>query len=194
MWRITPIAECGTAPEDLEEIAGALFRKNKGIPNFLRLLAQCRPALLAYARAEEALANGALAASLRERIALAVAEINGSAYCVASHTKNGKRTGLSDAEMHAALKATAADSKTETMLHFVQALVLQRGEVSDEDFAAVRKAGFSEAEIIEILANVVLNIFTNYFNILARTELDNSFCRPAAAVQPVRTNAREGIP
>jgi alkylhydroperoxidase family enzyme len=67
---------------------------------------------------------------------------------------------------------SAKDPKTEAMLHFVQAIVLQRGDVNDEDFSALRQAGFSETEVIEILANVALNIFTNYFNILAHTGMD----------------------
>ena len=186
MWRLTPIAECGQPTEDLEQIAGTLCRTNNALPNFIKLLARSRPSLIAYARAEEALANGALTTAQRERIALAVAEINGCDYCIAAHLQYGKRAGLSDTEMQAALKATANDHKTETMLHFVQALVLQRGEVGDEDFSVMRKAGFSEAEIIEVLANVVLNIFTNYFNILARTELDGSPSQSNPKTQPTR--------
>jgi hypothetical protein len=64
------------------------------------------------------------------------------------------------------------------MLHFVQAVVLQRGEVSDTDFSTVKNAGFAEAEIIEILTNVILNTFTNYFNLLARTDLGQLLERP----------------
>lgn len=191
MWRLTPIAECGQPPGELEEIVGKLYRPGDGIPNFFKLLAKSRASLLAYVRAEEALANGLLSTAQRERIALAVAEINGSDYCIATHTRNGRKAGLSDAEMQSALKATATDRKTEAMLHFVQAVVLQRGEVSDGDFSALRKVGFSEAEIIEVLADAVLNIFSNYFNILARTDLD---CSPSQANEknhPVGKNVRE---
>lgn len=174
MWRLTPIAECWQPPEDLDEIAGRLFRTGNAAPGFLRLLAKSHPALIAYVRAEEALANGMLTTAQREKIALAVAEINGSSYCLAAHEINGRKAGLTETEIRSARHASADDPKTRTLLHFVQALVLQRGEISDDDFSAMRKAGFSEAEIIESLANVTLNIFTNYFNLLARAELNYS--------------------
>lgn len=132
----------------------------------------------AYLLAEEALGNGRLTLHQREEISLAVAEINGSNYCLATHELAGKQAGLSDEEVTLARKAWSNDAKTKAMLHFVQAVVLQRGEISDDDFSALRTAGFAEAEIIEILANVVLNIFTNYFNLLAQTDLDHPLSRP----------------
>ena len=58
------------------------------------------------------------------------------------------------------------------MLRFTQSMVLQRGEISDDDLGALRKAGFSDAEVIEIVANIALNVFTNYLNILSKTEVD----------------------
>src|SRR6266581_1325183 len=62
----------------------------------------------------------------------------------------------------------AADTKAETRLRFTQAVVLQRGEISDDDFQALRKAGFADGQIIEIVANIALNIFCNYFNSVAK--------------------------
>jgi hypothetical protein len=57
-------------------------------------------------------------------------------------------------------------------LRFTQAVVLQRGNVRDEALQAVRQAGFSDADIIEIVANIALNIFTNYLNLVSNPELD----------------------
>lgn len=184
MWRLTPVSECGQPSQELAEIAGNVCQMDNGIPNFIRLLARSRASLIAYTRAEEALANGVLTSGQREKIALAVAEINGSDYCLAAHETRGKEAGLTEEEIRSARKATADDRKTIVMLHFTQALVLQRGEMSDSDFSTMRIAGFSEAEIIEVLANVVLNIFTNYFNILARTDLDHSTLRATEELQP----------
>ncbi len=178
MRRFTPVTDPQTVQE-LEGIARKLRLAVTGVPNFIRLLAQSPATLRAYARAEAALSKGQLPSSQREEIALAVAEINGSDYCLEFHQQGGRRAGLSDDEVGFARKAAATDSKTRVMLRFVQAVVLQRGEISDDDYVAVRRAGFSEAEIIEILANVSLNIFTNYFNILARTESD---CLPSREI------------
>jgi uncharacterized peroxidase-related enzyme len=177
MWRLTPISECGQLPNDLNKLPDALRGPNNEVSNFAKLLARSRPSLVAYTRAEGALAHGILTPSQRERIALVVAEINGSDYCLAAHQIKGREAGLSDLEMGAARKATASDPKTDAILHLAEALVLQRGEVGDADFSAIRKAGLSESEMIEVLANVVLNVFTNYLNILARTDLDHSLER-----------------
>ena len=85
-----------------------------------------------------------------------------------------------------ARNAAAADPKADTMLRFTRAVVLQRGEISDEDFQALGKAGFTDAQIVEIVANIALNIFSNYFNSVAKTEVDFPLLQPAA-------DARVGI-
>jgi hypothetical protein len=82
--------------------------------------------------------------------------------------------------MQSARNATAADPKAETMLRFTRAVVLQRGDISDDDFHALRKAGFTDAQIVEIVANIALNIFSNYFTSVARTEVDFPLLQPGA--------------
>src|SRR5437762_7071105 len=66
------------------------------------------------------------------------------------------------------------------MLRFTQAVVLQRGDISDEDFQALGKAGFTDAQIVEIVANIALNIFSNYVNSVAKTEVDFPLLQPGA--------------
>ena len=171
MRRFTPM-EIEEVPEELREVAGRLQPAGRGVPNFLRVLAKSPAAMKAYLSAEEALQRGRLASRQRTEISLAVAEINGSNYCLAAHENAGRRGGLSDEEIRMARSASADDARTGAMLRFVQAIVIQRGEVNDEDVGAIQAAGFSETEIIEVLANVALNVFTNYFNLLVQTEVD----------------------
>jgi uncharacterized peroxidase-related enzyme len=144
----------------------------EGIPNFLRILANSPAAARACLAAEGALAQGRLSEREREQIALAVAEINGSKYCLLAHAAAARNAGLSGEEIESARRAAARDAKAAQMLRFTQSLVLQRGEISDEDLCALRKAGFSDAEMVEIVANIALNVFTNYLNILSRTQPD----------------------
>lgn len=177
MWRLNPL-ETKESVRELQVVADRLHLPFNGIPNYLKHLARSTAAMKAYVEAEDALGKGQLTPQQRESIALVVAAINGSDYCLAAHTIAGRQAGLSEDEISATQNASAVNPKTETLLRFVQAIVLQRGELGDPDFAAVQKAGYSESEIIEILANVVLNIFTNYFNILVRTNLDNQFLPP----------------
>jgi|ERR1022692_520877 uncharacterized peroxidase-related enzyme len=171
MLRLSPIEPNQVS----KELQGMLDRGQVGfeeIPTFLKILAKSPAAALAYVRAEDSLAGGQLSEREREQIALVVAEINGSKYCQLAHSVIGKNVGLTEKEVWSARKATAPDPKTDQMLRFTQSVVLQRGEISDEGLCAIRKAGFSDAEVIEIVANIALNILTNYINILSKTEMD----------------------
>ncbi len=84
----------------------------------------------------------------------------------------GKLAGLNEAQITSALKATAQDTRTAAALRFAQTVAEKRGQISDADFQAVQAAGFSEGEVGEIVAHVAINVFTNYFNNVAKTEID----------------------
>ena len=154
--------------------------------NFLHLLANSPAALDAYVASTGALARGQLTPCQRELLALAVAEINGASYCLSAHYAAARKLGLGDAEIRAARRATSADLRTRALLRFAQAVALQRGELSDADFQSLRQAGFTDALIAEIISHIALNIFTNYFNAVARTEIDFPLLKPGAEA-PART-------
>jgi len=139
---------------------------------FLHLLANSPAATDGFLACQSALAAGQLTPRQRELLALAVAEINGSEYCLAVHGALARKAGLTAQDIHFARKATAADPQEDAMLRFTRALTLQRGDVSEADFQALKRARFTDGQIAEVIANIALNIFTNYFNVLARTELD----------------------
>ena len=148
--------------------------------NFLHLLANSPAAFNAYVACAASLNQGQLTPRQRELLALAVGEINGARYCLSAHYAQARKLGVDEAEIRAARKATAADPATRAMLRFAQAVALQRGELSDPDFQALRQAGFTDALIVEIISHIALNIFTNYFNAVARTDLDFPMLRPGA--------------
>ena len=114
---------------------------------------------------------------------LANARENECDYCASAHTLIGKGTGLSATELAANLRGESADAKTQSALDFVRAIVATRGRVSDAQVQAVRAAGYGDGEIVEIVANVAANIFTNYFNHVAATQID--FPRVNAAAPAV---------
>jgi len=146
--------------------------------NFMRTLAQSPPAMEAYRAAERSLAKSRLTAGEREQIALAVAEINDSKYCLAAHTASGKGAGLSPEDIRLARKAVAIDPRADAMLRFTQAIVLQRGDLGDEDLRALRLAGISEPEMVEIVATIAHNIFANYLSLVSRIEADFPLLHP----------------
>lgn len=144
-------------------------------PNLMKTLAVSPAALDGYLKFGAALGNGVLDAKFREQLALAIAQANSCEYCLSAHSAIGKSTGLTDAEIRSSREAEAADAKRAASLRFAQTVVVQRGDVSDEAIARVRAAGFTDAEITEIVGAVAINIFTNYFNLVARTEVDFPF-------------------
>jgi uncharacterized peroxidase-related enzyme len=121
--------------------------------------------------------NGALAKALdlktRERIAIAVAQSNKCDYCLSAHSYIGLNLAKMDtAEIASNRQGTSADSKANAAVGFAIKVNEERGNVSDADVQAVRAAGFTDAQIIEIVAVVAENIFTNLLNIVAGTEID----------------------
>lgn len=151
----------------------ALLQASLGvIPNMTRSMAQSPAVLEGYISLNGALSKGSLSRPLREELALTLAAANHCNYCASAHSLLGKLAGLTELQIAAALKGTAENNKTAAALQFAQTVVEKHGQISDTDFQSVRAAGFSEGEIAEIVAQVALNIFTNYFNNVAKTEID----------------------
>ncbi len=154
------------------ELFSAVKSKLGVVPNLMRTLGQSPAALEAYLGFSGTLAKGVLPAKVREQLALTIGEANTCDYCLAAHSLLGKGAGLSPESIIAARLARAEDPKTDALLKFAAAVVESRGLVADEMLANVRSAGASDAEIIEVVAHVALNILTNYTNHVAQTVVD----------------------
>lgn len=165
---INPAEAVGKAKQLLDGVQAKIGMT----PNLMKTLAAGPAALEAYLNMSAALATGGLDAKLREQIALTVAQANSCEYCLSAHSAIGKMVGLKPEEIAASREAHSADAKRQAGLQFAQAVVVERGEVSDEALARVRAAGYTDGEITEIVGNVAMNIFTNYFNHVARTIVD----------------------
>jgi uncharacterized peroxidase-related enzyme len=151
------------------------------VPNLFRVLGNAPAALEAYLNFSGALAGGSLNAKVREQIALAIAESNLCEYCLSAHTFIGGKVGLTEKDVADARHATATTDKTDAILKLARSIVVQRGEVSDGTLKAARASGLSDGEIVETVANVALNIFTNYVNHVARTVVDFPAVKPGEA-------------
>ncbi len=165
---INPEEATGKAKELLDGVQAKLGMR----PNLMRTMAQSPAVLEAYLNFSGALSGGTLSPGLREQIAIAVAEVNNCQYCLSAHTAIGRLVGLGDIELGAARRSASSDPKAEAALRFAQAIVVTRADVTDNDVKRVRDAGYTDGEIAEIVANVAVNIFTNYFNHVAQTEVD----------------------
>lgn len=143
------------------------------VPNLMKLVGHSPAALEGYLALNGALGKGVLPVQLRERIALTVAEYNGCDYCLSAHDFLGRNVAkLSRAELDAARDGHSEDAATDVALQFALRVAAARGKVSDAELATLRLAGFDDAAIVEIVANVAVNVLTNYINNVARTDID----------------------
>ena len=171
------------ATDRAKHLLDAVNDKFGVVPNLARTLAHSPAALQGYLAFGEALESGLLSAKLREQIALTVSQANGCGYCVAAHCAIGQSVGLSDSELTDARQSSSPDSKVDVALRFAKQLVDDRGWVEDEDVARVRRAGYSDGEIAEIVAIVAWKTFANYFNHVAGTDVDFPAVPEVAATQ-----------
>ena len=141
-------------------------------PNMFKAVANSPAALQSMWAAFGALGKGSLGARLGEQIAVAIANRNRCEYCLAAHTVLGQGAGASAAEMAAAQVGESADARTAAALAFALKVVEQRAQVSDADVANLRAAGFADEQIVEIMAHVALNLFTNYINVALDVPVD----------------------
>ena len=161
------------SPAASKPLLAAVKQQLGVVPNLMKLVGNSPAALEGYLSLNGALAKGALDTPLRERIALTVAEYNGCDYCLSAHHYLGRNVAkLSEAEIDAARDAHSQDPRTDAALQFARRVAAARGRISDTDLTTVRNAGFDDAQIVEVVVNVALNVLTNYVNSVAQTEID----------------------
>jgi AhpD family alkylhydroperoxidase len=151
------------------------------VPNLFRVLGNAPAALEAYVSFGAALAGGTFDTKVQEQIGLTVAESNLCGYCLSAPMFIGGKIGLTQEEIADAIRATAVNPKTDAVLKLARSIIVQRGEISDSDLERVRGAGLTDGEIVETVANVVLNIFMNYLDHVARTVVDFPQVTPGGA-------------
>jgi uncharacterized peroxidase-related enzyme len=182
MTRIATPATIAAAPAAAQPLLEAVNKQIGSVPNLFRVVANSPAALEGYLGMSGALAKGSLPAPTRERIALAVAQLNGCNYCLSAHSYLGKNLArLSDAEIAANRHGGSLDAKADAAVRFAAQVVRLRGRVSDADVKAVHLAGYDDAQIVEIVQHVALNTWTNYLNEVAQTEIDFPVAQALAA-------------
>lgn len=173
MSRIPTPATIADAPAGSQELLKAVEGMLGSVPNLFRLVGNSPATLEGYLGLNGALGKGELNAATRERIALAIANYNGCSYCNSAHTFLGKNIAkLDDAEIAANRVGKSTDAKADAAVKFAVKIAEARGRVSAADVEAVKAAGYSDAELVEIVGHVALNVLTNYVNEVFDTEID----------------------
>lgn len=167
-----PLVDRNATTDDRKALLDAIHGAFGTTPNMFRAVANSPAALKSMWSAFGALGGGVIAPKLGEQIAVAVADRNACEYCLAAHTALGRKAGASAEEMQHAQAGESADARTQAALRFALKLVDDRGQVGDADVQALRAVGFGDEEIVEILAHVALNLFTNYVNVAFAVPVD----------------------
>lgn len=166
---IEPGAATGEAAELLRQVKAALGV----VPNMTKGMANSPTLLRSFLALSGAVGKGTLAPAVRERLAIATAQLNGCEYCLSAHTFLGANVAKIDAvELEKARRGGSADTHVAALLELSNAIAQNAGDLDETDIKAARDAGATEEEIGEVVANLALNIMTNYFNVLARTETE----------------------
>jgi len=168
-----PIPAVKEAPAASRSLLAEADKRLGMVSNLYRIVSTSPAALEALVNFYAALEKGDLDPLIRERIALAVAEANGCDYCLSAQiyrVRQGRM--LDDAEITANRSGASNDIRADAAVRFAAKLARSRGHVEDRDVVAVRDAGYSDAELVEIIAHVAVNLFTNTANEALQTDLD----------------------
>lgn len=171
MSRITVVTHESASAEQralLDAIQGRLAM----VPNFLKVLANSPAALKAFLGLHGIAGAGSLSLQTRERIALALAEQNSCEYCLSAHSAIGGQAGLNGDEILANRAGSSQDAKAAVAVRFARSLAEHKGEVTTAELVEMREAGYSDADIVEVITHVGMNILTNILGKASRVEID----------------------
>jgi uncharacterized peroxidase-related enzyme len=165
-----------TNPDQITDDRAEILAQIKGafgvVPNMFKAVAHSPAALQSMWAQFGALGKGTLGAKTGEMIAVAVADQNRCDYCLSAHTVLGKKAGATAEEMAGAQSGKSDDPRTAAVLTLATTLVDKRGQIAGADVQAARDAGLSQEEIVETVAHVALNVFTNYINVSLDVPVD----------------------
>ncbi|MDP3004659.1 carboxymuconolactone decarboxylase family protein [Methylotenera sp.] len=171
MSRITTITN-ETANAEQKALLNAIQAQLGMVPNFLRIFANSPAALRAFLGLHGIANEGSLDPQTRERIALALAQQNSCEYCLSAHTAIGKKAGLTGDEIVANRAGSSQDAKAAIAVKLARSIAEHTGEVTTAELVEAREAGYTDADIVEIVTHVGMNILTNMIGKASRLDID----------------------
>jgi uncharacterized peroxidase-related enzyme len=170
------------APAAARPLLEAVNKQLGSVPNLFRIVANSPAALEGFLGLSGALRKGEIDAATGERIALAVANINGCTYCNSAHSYLGRNLAkLDEAELAANRAGRSIDPRSDAAVRLAAKIARERGHAVADEIRQAKLAGYSDAAIVEIIAHVALNVLTNYANVALATEVDFPVVELAAA-------------
>ena len=166
-------------PADTRRILDNVGAQLGFVPNMFKVIAS-NPTVLEGVTTLQGTLSRVLDAKTRHSIALAVSQASGCSYCLAMHTHGATEFGgMSGDDVELGRVGSSVDPKRAAAARFALRVVDTRGRVSDADLAGVRGAGYTNPQILAIVAVTVQFLLTNFINNVNQTDLDI----PAASVE-----------
>jgi uncharacterized peroxidase-related enzyme len=160
------------APEQSHATLEIIGKRLGFVPNLHRLLAVSPETLTGFMQLQTALGK-TLDASTRDSIALAVSQANGCRYCVCAHSHVASTfNGFSEDEVALAREGESSEPHRQAAATFARRLIETRGRVSDDDLKALKDAGYTDKQVVEIIALSAQFLLTNFMNNVADTGID----------------------
>ena len=165
-----------SAPEGSKETLSAAKKHYGFVPNLMGVLAEAPAAVKAYALLSDAFASSSLSPVEQQVVTLSVSHVNGCSYCMGAHSAVAKLAGMPDTEVEALREGRLlSDPKLEGLRKFTGILLEKRGLASPEDVDEFLAAGYTKAQVLEVIVGVSFKTLSNYTNHLADTPLDRQF-------------------
>ena len=159
MPRINVVDRNNASPEQ-RALLDAIATQLGDVPDYLGVVANSPAALRALLGLQGLATDGSLSPQTRIRIALALAQQAGSGYFVAAHVAAGRRTGLTGNEMAANREGCSEDARALVAVRLALSLARRIGDIATAELDEARAAGYTDADIVEIIAHVGLNLLT----------------------------------
>jgi len=169
--------EAGAAEPEVKEIFAEVEGAFGMVPNLFKTYAHHLPLLRAnWNKVKAVMADGNLSLKTKQAIAVLVSRDNSCAYCVAAHTGALRSIGVSESEIETIekdLEKADFSEKEKALIAFARKANFSPLKISDEEFAAVRSSGATDAEIIEALG--VMELFTSFNKFLDALQVEIDF-------------------
>ncbi|MEG3616869.1 carboxymuconolactone decarboxylase family protein [Magnetovibrio sp. PR-2] len=175
-----PLNTRETAPQGSHAVMDAYVERFGFVPNLIGILSSSPAATQGYAQTYGLLGETAFSLAEQQLLFLTVSRENGCQYCVAAHTMAGRMAGLDEDSLNAVRNSQPLlDPKLAALSDFAVKVVNKRGQLNHDDVHDFLAAGYTQAQILDVLLGVATKTISNYMNHIAETPLDPQFAKDA---------------
>lgn len=165
-----------SAPTDAATVLAAAKERYGFVPNLAAYIAESPLVLAAVLKLSEQFDQSSLSTPEQQTVLLTVSALNGCSYCKTAHTALGKMADMSSEVLQDVIALRPLnDSRMEALRSFTQAVVEEKGWVSEQKVQNFLDAGFTKAQVFEVVLGVTLKTITNYSNHLAGAQPNEEF-------------------